>query len=267
SSSQEAVSVGLEYGIKPEDHVITAYQCHPFGISLGNGGSMHIFTPLFFGGNGIVGAQVPGSRYRIRTKYLGKDTATFALYGDGASNQGQAFEAFNMATLWGLHAVFVCENNKYGMGTSPLTSWTLGAAESRTGYAQNVSDQPMYMLIITCVLIPYVVRSGYHAFIINMQSEHRHVLFLALIDCRSFGCRMHEVRHILYHAIVLISTALVSPSLSSIMSHLSRTQSTSDSDDSWDGEPAIEPVAIPGPSASKGDLMEVCFRCPTMLHI
>ncbi|KAG0707848.1 dehydrogenase E1 component-domain-containing protein [Suillus ampliporus] len=127
---QEAVSVGLEYGIKPEDRVITAYRCHPFavmrggtikgviaellgrqdGMSHGKGGSMHIFTPSFFGGNGIVGAQVPVG--------AGIATATFALYGDGASNQGQVFEAFNMAKLWGLPAVFVCENNKYGMGTS-----------------------------------------------------------------------------------------------------------------------------------------------------
>ncbi|KAG1787920.1 mitochondrial pyruvate dehydrogenase E1 component beta subunit [Suillus fuscotomentosus] len=136
---QEAVSVGLEYGIKPEDRVITAYRCHPFavmrggtikgviaellgrqaGMSHGKGGSMHIFTPSFFGGNGIVGAQVPvGAGIAFAQKYLGKNTATFALYGDGASNQGQVFEAFNMAKLWDLPAVFVCENNKYGMGTS-----------------------------------------------------------------------------------------------------------------------------------------------------
>ncbi|KAH7903759.1 mitochondrial pyruvate dehydrogenase E1 component beta subunit, partial [Hygrophoropsis aurantiaca] len=136
---QEAVSVGLEYGITPEDRVITAYRCHPFavmrggtikgvigellgrqaGMSNGKGGSMHIFTPSFFGGNGIVGAQVPvGAGIAFAQKYLGNNTATFALYGDGASNQGQVFEAFNMAKLWNLPAVFVCENNKYGMGTS-----------------------------------------------------------------------------------------------------------------------------------------------------
>ncbi|KAK7059757.1 pyruvate dehydrogenase E1 component subunit alpha [Favolaschia claudopus] len=136
---QEAVSVGLEAGITPEDRVITAYRCHPFavlrggsikgvigellgrqvGMSHGKGGSMHIFTPSFFGGNGIVGAQVPvGAGIAFAQKYLEKDTATFALYGDGASNQGQVFEAFNMAKLWNLPCVFVCENNKYGMGTS-----------------------------------------------------------------------------------------------------------------------------------------------------
>ncbi|KAJ7034546.1 mitochondrial pyruvate dehydrogenase E1 component beta subunit [Mycena alexandri] len=136
---QEAVSVGLESGITPEDRVITAYRCHPFavlrggtikgvigellgrqiGMSHGKGGSMHIFTPSFFGGNGIVGAQVPvGAGIAFAQKYLEKETATFALYGDGASNQGQVFEAYNMAKLWNLPVVFVCENNKYGMGTS-----------------------------------------------------------------------------------------------------------------------------------------------------
>ncbi|KAH8099498.1 mitochondrial pyruvate dehydrogenase E1 component beta subunit [Cristinia sonorae] len=136
---QEAVSVGLERGITAEDKVITAYRCHPFavlrggtiagvlgellgrqiGMSNGKGGSMHIFTPTFFGGNGIVGAQVPvGAGLAFAQKYLEKPLATYALYGDGASNQGQVFEAYNMAKLWNLPCVFVCENNKYGMGTS-----------------------------------------------------------------------------------------------------------------------------------------------------
>ncbi|KAI0093982.1 dehydrogenase E1 component-domain-containing protein [Irpex rosettiformis] len=136
---QEAVSVGLEAGITPQDSVITAYRCHPFavlrggtikgvigellgrqcGMSHGKGGSMHIFTKSFFGGNGIVGAQVPvGAGIALAAKYSGKPIATYAMYGDGASNQGQVFEAFNMAKLWDLPCVFVCENNKYGMGTS-----------------------------------------------------------------------------------------------------------------------------------------------------
>ncbi|KAL1678852.1 dehydrogenase E1 component-domain-containing protein [Schizophyllum commune] len=136
---QEAVSVGLEHGIHKDDLVITGYRCHPFavlrggtivgvlgellgrqcGMSHGKGGSMHIFTPTFFGGNGIVGAQVPvGAGLAFALKYRQKDNCSFALYGDGASNQGQVFEAFNMAKLWNLPCVFVCENNKYGMGTS-----------------------------------------------------------------------------------------------------------------------------------------------------
>ncbi|EAU83388.1 pyruvate dehydrogenase e1 component alpha subunit [Coprinopsis cinerea okayama7 len=139
ATGQEAVSVGLEHGIKKDDRVITGYRCHPFavlrggtvegviaellgrqaGMSHGKGGSMHIFTPTFFGGNGIVGAQVPvGAGAAFAQKYKGEKHCTFALYGDGASNQGQVFEAFNMAKLWNLPCVFVCENNKYGMGTS-----------------------------------------------------------------------------------------------------------------------------------------------------
>ena len=119
NEQQEAVSVGLEAGITPEDRVITAYRCHPFavlrggtvegvigellgrqiGMSNGKGGSMHIFTKSFFGGNGIVGAQVPiGAGLAFAAKYQNKPIATYALYGDGASNQGQVFEAFNMVS-------------------------------------------------------------------------------------------------------------------------------------------------------------------------
>lgn len=110
----------MESAITPEDRVITSYRCHPFavlrggtikgviaellgrqdGMSNGKGGSMHIFTPSFFGGNGIVGAQVPvGAGIALAQKYLGKKAATFAMYGDGASNQGQVFEAYNMVRL------------------------------------------------------------------------------------------------------------------------------------------------------------------------
>jgi len=111
------VSVGFHSAMSPEDKLITSYRCHPFavlrggtitgvlaellgrqaGMSHGKGGSMHIFTPTFFGGNGIVGAQVPvGAGIAFADKYKKKDTVTFTLYGDGAANQGQVFESFNI---------------------------------------------------------------------------------------------------------------------------------------------------------------------------
>ena len=131
STGQEAVAVGIEHGIDKEDNVITAYRCHGFahmrgakvsaiigellgrrgGISFGKGGSMHMFAPHFYGGNGIVGAQVPvGTGIAFAQQYEGKNSITLALYGDGASNQGQVFEAFNMAKLWNLPIIFGCES-------------------------------------------------------------------------------------------------------------------------------------------------------------
>lgn len=135
SSGQEAVAVGIENAITKEDDVITAYRCHGFaymrgatvssivgellgrreGIAYGKGGSMHMFTKGFYGGNGIVGAQVPvGAGLAFAHKYNDDKKATVVLYGDGASNQGQVFEAFNMAKLWNLPALFGCESESFG---------------------------------------------------------------------------------------------------------------------------------------------------------
>lgn len=141
---QEAVASGLEASMTPEDLVITAYRDHAHmltcgsddvailgelfgrevGCSRGKGGSMHMFTERFFGGNGIVGAQVPlgaGIALALKTKAAnaGVDTPIVqVLYGDGAANQGQVFEAFNMAKLWSLPAIFICESNGVAMGTT-----------------------------------------------------------------------------------------------------------------------------------------------------
>lgn len=138
-SGQEAVCVGIKSGIRDIDTVITSYRAHGFaymmGISVqgvlseltgktsgcvrGKGGSMHMYAPNFYGGNGIVGAQVPlGAGLAFAHKYKGDGGVSFALYGDGAAQQGQIFESYNMAKLWDLPVVFICENNHYGMGTS-----------------------------------------------------------------------------------------------------------------------------------------------------
>ncbi len=131
STGQEAVAVGIEHSLTKQDDVITAYRCHGFalmrgatvksiigellgrreGIAYGKGGSMHMFSKGFYGGNGIVGAQVPvGAGLAFAHKYNENKNTTVALYGDGASNQGQVFEAFNMAKLWNLPILFGCES-------------------------------------------------------------------------------------------------------------------------------------------------------------
>lgn len=151
---QEAVPVGMESTIGPQDAIITAYRCHGFallrgasvqqvigellgrrgGVSRGKGGSMHMFADRFYGGNGIVGAQVPvGLGVAFAQRYQDQQAVTFAMYGDGAANQGQVFESFNMAALWRLPVVFVCENNQYGMGTAAQRSSAVTDYYKRAG--------------------------------------------------------------------------------------------------------------------------------------
>ena len=139
---QEAVAVGLQSALTGGlDSVITGYRDHGHmlaygidpkiimaeltgrhsGISRGKGGSMHMFSVehRFYGGHGIVGAQVPlGTGLAFAHKYNEDGGVTLAYFGDGASNQGQVYEAFNMAALWKLPIVFVVENNQYAMGTA-----------------------------------------------------------------------------------------------------------------------------------------------------
>jgi pyruvate dehydrogenase E1 component alpha subunit len=138
---QEAVVVGMQMAIKPGDEVITGYRDHghmlacgmdpkgvmaeltgrQHGYSKGKGGSMHMFSVEkgFFGGHGIVGAQVPiGTGLAFANRYRGNDNVSLTYLGDGATNQGQVYESFNMAKLWKLPVVYIIENNQYGMGTS-----------------------------------------------------------------------------------------------------------------------------------------------------
>ncbi len=154
---QEAVVVGLEAAAEEGDKRITSYRDHghmlacgmdPNGVmaeltgreggySKGKGGSMHMFSKEkhFYGGHGIVAAQVPlGAGLAFADKYKGNDRVTFTYFGDGAANQGQVYESYNMAELWNLPVIFVIENNQYAMGTSTKRSthsptyWERGAA-------------------------------------------------------------------------------------------------------------------------------------------
>jgi len=166
---QEAVVVGLEATAKDGDSRITTYRDHghmlacgmnPDGVmaeltgreggySRGKGGSMHMFSKekKFYGGHGIVGANVPlGAGIAFADKYKGNDNVTFTYFGDGAANQGQVYETFNMAALWKLPVIFIIENNQYAMGTSQQRStssaeiWERGKAFGIPGEAVDGMD-------------------------------------------------------------------------------------------------------------------------------
>ena len=166
---QEAVVVGLEAAALEGDKRITSYRDHghmlacgmdPKGVmaeltgradgySKGKGGSMHMFSKEknFYGGHGIVGAQVPiGAGLALSDKYSQNKAVTFTYFGDGAANQGQVYETYNMAMLWGLPVIFVIENNQYAMGTSVVRStkspslWERGAAYGIKGESVDGMD-------------------------------------------------------------------------------------------------------------------------------
>lgn len=155
---QEAVSVGIMSAIRPDDNLITAYRDHGLAIAKGitanacmaelygkatgctggKGGSMHFFSKehRFFGGHGIVGGQIGlGAGIAFADQYNNNDRVTICMFGDGAARQGILHEAFNMAVLWNLPVIFICENNHYAMGTSvERTSKVLNLAQIADAY-------------------------------------------------------------------------------------------------------------------------------------
>lgn len=169
-NGQEAILAGCLHAMDlSKDKMITAYRNHvqPIGMgvdakkvmaellgkatgtSQGLGGSMHIFSKehRFYGGHGIVGGQIPlGAGLAFADKYKGSDAATLTFFGDGAARQGSLHETFNMAMLWKLPVVFICENNGYAMGTSVERTanhtdvWKLGLGYEMPSYAVDAMN-------------------------------------------------------------------------------------------------------------------------------
>ena len=160
---QEAIVVGMQMSLEEGDQVITGYRDHGHmlacgmdakgvmaeltgrrgGYSKGKGGSMHMFSKekRFYGGHGIVGAQVSlGTGLAFANRYRGNDRVSLTYFGDGAANQGQVYESFNMAQLWKLPVVYIIENNRYAMGTS-VTRSSAQTDFSRRGASFNIPGE------------------------------------------------------------------------------------------------------------------------------
>jgi pyruvate dehydrogenase E1 component alpha subunit len=194
---QEAVVVGMQMALKKGDQVITGYRDHGHmlacgmeakgvmaeltgrrgGYSKGKGGSMHMFSKAenFYGGHGIVGAQVSlGTGLAFANRYRGNDFVSLAYFGDGASNQGQVYESFNMAELWKLPVIYVIENNRYAMGTS-VTRSSAQTDFSKRGASFNIPGEQVDGMDVRAVKAAADkavawCRAGNGPFILEMQT-------------------------------------------------------------------------------------------------
>jgi len=194
---QEAVVVGMQMALKPADQVITGYRDHghmlacgmdPKGVmaeltgrrggySKGKGGSMHMFSKEkhFYGGHGIVGAQVSlGTGLAFANRYRGNDSVALAYFGDGAANQGQVYESFNMAELWKLPIIYVIENNRYAMGTSVSRS-SAQQDFSKRGVSFNIPGEQVDGMDVRAVkaagdMAVQWCRDGKGPYILEMQT-------------------------------------------------------------------------------------------------
>jgi len=158
---QEAVAVAAQHAVRREDYMITSYRDHGHvlvrgadpmrvaaelcgkepGVARGKGGSMHLFDVEhhFYGGHGIVGGQIPiGTGMAFASKYRGEDRVTLCFLGEAAMNQGTFHESLNMASLWSLPIIYICENNRYGMGTAVGRASAVEELSRRTADAYNI---------------------------------------------------------------------------------------------------------------------------------
>jgi pyruvate dehydrogenase E1 component alpha subunit len=194
---QEAVVVGMQMAMKPGDQVITGYRDHGHmlavgmnpdgvmaeltgrrgGLSKGKGGSMHMFSKEkhFYGGHGIVGAQVSlGTGLAFANAYRKNGSVSMAYFGDGAANQGQVYESFNIAELWKLPVVYVIENNRYAMGTA-VTRASAQQDFSRRGISFNIPGAQVDGMDVRAVkdaaeLALAWAREGKGPYILEMQT-------------------------------------------------------------------------------------------------